>query len=67
MEGMSRRDFLKKSALAGATVLSGTGSIEHLEDNVRAIDTEPLPTEVSERLRELFLPVARNVGHGMRG
>jgi len=35
-------------------VLTGTGSVAHLESNVRAITAPPLPQELSERLRDLF-------------
>jgi L-galactose dehydrogenase len=39
----------------GATVtLTGTGSKQHLTDNVAAILAPPLPTEVSEQLDQLF-------------
>jgi L-galactose dehydrogenase len=50
-----------------SSVLCGTGSIAHLEDNVAAVLGEPLPAEVSRRLKDLFVPVGRNVGHGNRG
>jgi L-galactose dehydrogenase len=50
-----------------SSVLCGTGSIAHLEDNVAAVLGSPLRADVSQRLRELFVPVGRNVGHGMRG
>jgi len=49
-----------------SSVLSGTGSIAHLQDNVRAVLGPPLPSDVSARLKDLFLPVGRNVGHGNR-
>ena len=35
-------------------VLTGTGSMEHLEENVRSILAPPLPDEVQERLGGLF-------------
>jgi aryl-alcohol dehydrogenase-like predicted oxidoreductase len=35
-------------------VLSGTGSVEHLEANARAILSPPLAGELAERLREIF-------------
>ena len=35
-------------------VLTGTGSIEHLEQNVESILAPPLPEDVQERLGELF-------------
>jgi L-galactose dehydrogenase len=50
-----------------SSVLCGTGSIAHLEDNVAAVLGDPLPSEVSQRLLDLFVPVGRNVGHGSRG
>lgn len=49
-----------------SSVLSGTGNIQHLEQNVAAILGPPLPAPVSQRLIELFVPVGRNTGHGMR-
>ena len=49
-----------------SSVLSGTGSVEHLQENVRAVLGEPLPAEVTQRLKDLFVPVGRNVGHGNR-
>lgn len=36
------------------TVLFGTGSIEHLKDNLRSIDGKPLPAKVTERLARIF-------------
>jgi L-galactose dehydrogenase len=50
-----------------SSVLCGTGSVQHLEDNVRAILGPPLPADVSQRVTDLFVPVGRNVGHGARG
>ncbi|NQU42355.1 aldo/keto reductase [bacterium] len=35
-------------------VLSGTGSLEHLEENARALNQPPLPEKVHHRLREIF-------------
>ena len=35
-------------------VLTGTGSIDHLEENVRSINAPPLPSEDLELLRTLF-------------
>jgi L-galactose dehydrogenase len=35
-------------------VLTGTGSVEHLEENVRSINAPPLPSADLERLRSLF-------------
>jgi aryl-alcohol dehydrogenase-like predicted oxidoreductase len=49
-----------------SSVLCGTGSIQHLEDNVRAILGPPLAAEVSQHVTDLFVPVGRNVGHGAR-
>jgi L-galactose dehydrogenase len=49
-----------------SSVLSGTGSIEHLQENVRAVLGEPLPADVSARIKQWLVPVGRNVGHGNR-
>ena len=38
-------------------VLTGTGNIEHLEENVAALLKEPLPQEDRERLAQLFARV----------
>ena len=35
-------------------VLTGTGSVEHLEENVRSINAPPLPDADLDRLRTLF-------------
>ena len=35
-------------------VLTGTGSVEHLEQNVKSLAAGALPTELSERLTQLF-------------
>ena len=35
-------------------ILSGTGSIAHLEENIRSLSMPPLPREVQERLGYLF-------------
>lgn len=35
-------------------VLTGTGSVEHLEQNVRSLTSGPLPGELQERLAALF-------------
>ena len=35
-------------------VLTGTGSVEHLEENVRSINAPPLPGADLDRLRTLF-------------
>jgi len=67
--GPSLTDAAYKFAVEPAgvsSVLSGTGSIAHLQDNVRAVLGEPLPPDISGRLKDLFLPVSRNVGHGNR-
>lgn len=40
-------------------VLTGTGRVEHLEENVRSINRGPLPAEDLDRLRRLF----RRVDH----
>ena len=46
---------------AVSTVLTGTANVDHLEDNVRAILAPPLPTEISDRLKETFIPANRSV------
>jgi aryl-alcohol dehydrogenase-like predicted oxidoreductase len=35
-------------------ILTGTGNVEHLEENVRSINAPPLPADDLERLRTLF-------------
>lgn len=35
-------------------VLTGTGSPEHLAENIRSLSAPPLPADVAERLKELF-------------
>ena len=49
-------------AADGAVVLTGTGSIAHLDDNIRAIHGAPLPRPVLDRLAELFGRVAAHSG-----
>ncbi|MEM7756364.1 MAG: aldo/keto reductase [Planctomycetota bacterium] len=44
-------------------ILTGTGSIEHLEANVRAIERGPLPAEALSRLRGAFGHVNTVTGH----
>jgi aryl-alcohol dehydrogenase-like predicted oxidoreductase len=36
-------------------VVTGTGSIDHLRENVRSINAPPLPANVVERLRSMFV------------
>jgi len=48
---------------AVSCVLTGTASIEHLEQNVRAILGPPLPEADRERLRALFGPIGRKLGN----
>jgi aryl-alcohol dehydrogenase-like predicted oxidoreductase len=38
-------------------VLSGTGNIRHLEENVRSILSPPLPADVRQRLIDIFARV----------
>jgi aryl-alcohol dehydrogenase-like predicted oxidoreductase len=38
-------------------VLSGTGSLEHLESNVASLSAPPLPEEDLARLRRIFASV----------
>jgi L-galactose dehydrogenase len=35
-------------------VLTGTGSVEHLEQNVKSLEAGPVPAELRERLEQLF-------------
>jgi len=35
-------------------VLSGTGSVAHLEANATSLSAPPLPAEITDRLRRLF-------------
>ena len=44
-------------------VLTGTATLAHLEENVRAILGPPLPAAHRRRLVETFLPVGRNLGN----
>ena len=37
-----------------STVLTGTSSIDHLEDNAAAVESPSLPESDSRRLKELF-------------
>jgi aryl-alcohol dehydrogenase-like predicted oxidoreductase len=46
---------------AVSTVLTGTASLEHLEENVRSILSPPLPRATSQRLRDTFVPVNKSV------
>ena len=39
---------------AVSTVIVGTGSVEHFDQNVAALLGDPLPSEHSQRIRELF-------------
>ena len=48
---------------AVSCVLTGTATLEHLEENVRAILGRPLPAEDRRRLVETFRPVGRNLGN----
>jgi L-galactose dehydrogenase len=48
---------------AVSCVLTGTATLEHLEENVRAILGPPLPPEHRKRLVDTFLPVGRNLGN----
>jgi hypothetical protein len=46
---------------AVATVLTGTANIEHLEANLEAVLGPPLPSEISQRLQDTFIPANRSV------
>jgi L-galactose dehydrogenase len=48
---------------AVSCVLTGTATMEHLEENVRAILGPPLPAADRRRLIKTFLPVGRNLGN----
>ena len=48
---------------AVSCVLTGTATLEHLEENVRAILGPPLSAADRQRLVETFLPVGRNLGN----
>jgi L-galactose dehydrogenase len=48
---------------AVSCVLTGTATLEHLEENVRAILGPPLPPDDRQRLVDTFLPVGRNLGN----
>lgn len=48
---------------AVSCVLTGTATLEHLEENVRAILGPPLPAADRQRLVDLFLPIGRNLGN----
>lgn len=48
-------------------VLTGTGKLEHLEDNIRALEAPPLPEPVLERLRQVFGKVASLTGNPLTG
>jgi len=44
-------------------VMTGTGKVEHLRENVRSIEAPPLPAEVEERLRRIFRNVSSQSGN----
>lgn len=48
---------------AVSTVLTGTGSVAHLEENVRAILGAPLPPEIAQRAIDLFGPISHAVSY----
>ena len=48
---------------AVSCVLTGTASVEHLEENVRAVLGPPLPAADRQRLLELFRPIGRKLGN----
>ena len=43
-------------------VLTGTGNVRHLEDNVASLLSPPLPAEVTRRLRQVFGRVCSATG-----
>jgi len=38
-------------------ILTGTGSLDHLKENIAAINKPPLPEDVAKRLRDIFARV----------
>jgi aryl-alcohol dehydrogenase-like predicted oxidoreductase len=52
--------FAAESPAVGS-VLTGTASIEHLDANARAILGPALPSDISGRLQDTFIPVSRSV------
>jgi L-galactose dehydrogenase len=48
-------------------ILTGTGKLEHLRDNIRSIHAPPLPTAVLDRLREVFGNVSSITGNPLTG
>ena len=46
---------------AVSTVLSGTANLAHLEANARSIAALPLPRDISQRLRDTFIPANKSV------
>jgi L-galactose dehydrogenase len=48
---------------AVSCVLTGTASVEHLEENVRAVLGPPLPDADRQRLLDLFGPIGRKLGN----
>jgi aryl-alcohol dehydrogenase-like predicted oxidoreductase len=46
---------------AVGSVLTGTGNVDHFEDNLKAILGPPLPGETFQRLIDVFGPVQRNI------
>lgn len=48
-------------------ILTGTGSLDHLEDNIRSILAPPLPAPVLDRLRRIFGRVGTLTGNPLTG
>src|SRR5215207_1897771 len=46
---------------AASSVLTGTASIDHFDENLRAILGPPLPGDCAQRVLDIFGPVQRNV------
>lgn len=44
-------------------ILSGTGNIDHLRENAKSINGDPLPDAITARLRELFEKVDTIAGN----
>ena len=48
-------------------ILTGTSSLDHLDDNIRAIMAPPLPAPVLDRLRQVFGRVSTITGNPLTG
>ena len=48
-------------------ILTGTGKLDHLKDNIRSIHAPPLPAPVLDRLHEIFGEVTTVTGNPLTG